>query len=224
VGDFPSVEILLGQSNGSFLTATNIPVFNDADPATRSITVADFNGDGYPDMAVGLEDEPSIAIVLQRPEGFSVFTNYFVSSEAFYCVTADFNGDGYPDLATPNDLLIGKGNGEFTLALPEDYGWSGTSLAIADVNQDGRPDVLWTMGLPICSTNSSIPTLRMGNVGGRPQMSWPAWNSFLVQSTTNLKANADWTTVTNPPTEVSGRNLLAFPVDVGGRYFRLKSK
>ena len=224
VQELPSVLIFLGQANGSFLMTTNITVYNDEDPATRAITVGDYNGDGLADLAIGFEDEPAISIVLQTAGGFSVFTNYVVSAESFYCVTADFNGDGYADLATPNDLLLGKGNGEFLLARPVEYGWAGNSLAIADANGDGRPDMLWSTGYAMCSTNNSRPTLRIEKTNGHAQLSWPTWNAFSLLSTTNLAFPANkWTAYTNNPTR--SRAAKKFPDltlrSPGGRYFRL---
>ena len=62
---------------------------------------------------------------------------------------ADVNGDGRPDLAVANTVdgtvgvLLGKGDGTFKLPASSIYHLrhSAQSVAVADVNNDGRPDI-----------------------------------------------------------------------------------
>ena len=66
----------------------------------------------------------------------------------------DVNGDGKPDLVvTHHDLseltvLLGNGKGEFTevAGSPFNIGHHGFQLALADVNHDGRLDVVAATG------------------------------------------------------------------------------
>src|SRR5271165_2476210 len=61
-----------------------------------SVSVADFNGDGKPDLAVGSDN--SIEILLGNGDGtFQALTPLAVPGA--WLATADFNGDGKPDLA-----------------------------------------------------------------------------------------------------------------------------
>jgi hypothetical protein len=70
---------------------------------------------------------------------------------------ADVNGDGKPDLVVANScadsscahgvvsVLLGKGDGTFQPAVALGYsssGYSVTSVAVADVNVDGKPDLV----------------------------------------------------------------------------------
>jgi Bacterial Ig-like domain (group 3)/FG-GAP-like repeat len=90
---------------------------------------------------------------------------------AGYVLSADFNGDGIPDLvyapATGSDIspkiLLGNGDGSFgnpiSTSLPAGYyGY----FAIADVNNDGKPDLL------VLASNLGIPLLEvlLGNGDG----------------------------------------------------------
>lgn len=56
-------------------------------------------------------------------------------------VDADFNKDRL-DIATPGTLLLGNGDGTFQAAKITDVGASFGVIVVADVNGDGKPDVL----------------------------------------------------------------------------------
>ncbi len=89
---------------------------------TRFVIVADFNGDGIPDLA--LNDNP-LVIYLGNADG--TYTEAPVPSApeptAGPMVVADFNGDGIPDLALAMygsadiSILLGKGDGTFAAAM-----------------------------------------------------------------------------------------------------------
>ena len=95
-----TVTILLGDGHGNFTVAPS-PV-----TATfpRYIAVADFNGDGYPDLAVADEGGNAVTILLGRGDG--TFTATAVSpptgSYPDSIAVGDFNGDGVPDVVVPN--------------------------------------------------------------------------------------------------------------------------
>lgn len=91
-------------------------------------------------------------------------------SDPDFVVAADFNGDGKIDLAVANDpqlvlgsgsgvtILLGNGDGTFTAA-PSFSTSSVYGLAVADFNNDGKPD------LAISSGTNSI-TILLGNGDG----------------------------------------------------------
>jgi hypothetical protein len=105
--------VFLGNGDGTFA----VPITTDV-PANTGIVVADFNGDGKPDVAFsGLAGNPiddggdSVFTVLLGNGNGSFGTGPDVSNFATsgpipifpnpgtVMVTADFNGDGFPDLA-----------------------------------------------------------------------------------------------------------------------------
>jgi titin len=102
-GTSGTVSILLGNGSGGFSQAAGSPISVGTSP--YSVTDGDFNGDGYLDLAVGLDGAASVAFLLGNGAGaFSAPTNGTVSvGNAPYAITsADFNGDGAPDIATAN--------------------------------------------------------------------------------------------------------------------------
>jgi hypothetical protein len=78
-------------------------------------------------------------------------------------VTADFKGDGKPDLIfADGTVLLGKGDGTFTVGTPLDLTGlnSNTSIATADFNRDGKPDLV------VASTSLNTFSVLLGNGDG----------------------------------------------------------
>jgi hypothetical protein len=100
-GGKPGVLILLGNGDGTFREGLRY----GAGPGAGSIAVADFNGDGKIDLAVGdtnnTTDVGYISILLGNGDGTFQPPVLFRShgKEAGEMAVADFNGDGKPDIA-----------------------------------------------------------------------------------------------------------------------------
>jgi uncharacterized protein (TIGR03437 family) len=147
--------------------------------------IADFNGDGYLDIALPVFDQSSFTgswyILLGKGNG----TFQSATSLDFYgvipisLVAGDFNGDKIPDLVTagydtnnstnPSFLLqfaAGKGDGTFALPrsviLPQG---AGSILLAADVNGDGKLDIV----VAGSSLYENLNTLESTFLGGTPQ-------------------------------------------------------
>ena len=104
------VVVLLGKGDGTFRT----PLTNNTATSTRTITIADLDGDGNPDLVLG--DCCGLAeasAMVGNGDGTFQAENVFPSGpNPGYLAAGDFDGDGKPDLA-----IAGAGNGRGTLLL-----------------------------------------------------------------------------------------------------------
>ena len=156
--------LLLGNGNGSFRLSSTQPTTL---PVLAPV-VADFNGDGAPDIAAPLASDPAQFLLLlgngdgsfqpAQLYGPGAFTSSTINSVAL--AAADLNGSGIPQLIQmlarsagenasqalyvyPNNRN-GTFNSPYALTLPQ---WSTNppnALALADLNGDGILDILST--------------------------------------------------------------------------------
>ena len=131
-------------------------------PSTNggSISSADFNNDGYPDLFIGSRSipggyglSPISIIVKSTPDTDSYFE--VVAQSSLGMVTdskyADINNDGIMDLVVigdwmPISILIGEGDNKFTnqttnYNLGKSSGFWNT-VEIVDINKDGKLDII----------------------------------------------------------------------------------
>ena len=155
-----------------------------APPFNFPVAAADFNGDGKPDLAFGLNypdttvapNQLSIFLNSGSEESFQFSgpTNYnLLVPGAIYIASGDFNGDGKIDLAilatdagfigsSAVQILLGNGDGTFGAPTSFAAGSSPTSLLAADLNNDGKLDLAVANG-------SGTISIFWGNGDGRFQ-------------------------------------------------------
>jgi hypothetical protein len=137
-------------------------------PDPISVAVGDFDGDAKLDLAVANwgrnpADTPdfrgSVSVLLGNGDGtFQAAVNYSAGMHPVSVAVGDFNRDGKPDLAVANteaaepsgyleargsvSVLLGNGDGTFQPAVNYSVGTNPVSVAVSDVNGDGKPDLI----------------------------------------------------------------------------------
>jgi hypothetical protein len=168
--------VLLGNGDGTFRPAARYPLgglpYASGPGLFIPVMIADINGDGIPDLvAVSQTDQNYgdglVDVFLGIGDGtFKPVLTYDSGGFAAYSgILEDVNGDGKPDVVVLNcsphgstdcshnatiGVLIGNGDGTFQEAKTYDSGGlgGGTALVVADVNGDGKPDILVGNGCP----------------------------------------------------------------------------
>ena len=156
----------------SFTQAPVYPVGSDI----RSVAVADFDGDGRPDLAVANADSSSVTVLRKVGRGGPAsISTYSVGEFPLSVATGDFNGDGQPDIIAANDssatisLLRNNGFGGFIPAGSFNSGF-GVDLAVGDFNNNGTLDVAVALGSSVSillgngDGNFSAPTFFQASV------------------------------------------------------------
>ena len=162
------MTILLGKGDGTFTAQPNAQLNSTGG---GPLTVADFNGDGIPDIAVGndIDDESQcaqtgckVSILLGKGDGtFTLQSEFPDGYDNTEIISRDFDGDGIPDLAVLSGgdstvtVALGNGDGTFdsvkTIALD---GVSPIGLVSADFNHDGALDLAVTVA-PLSNSNGT---------------------------------------------------------------------
>ncbi|MDD2600393.1 MAG: FG-GAP-like repeat-containing protein [Kiritimatiellae bacterium] len=154
-------DILLNDGNGNFtLSGTTLP----AGGMGGGVAVADFNGDGRPDLLLANMDE-GLLLMRQLPDGsfekralgrFTPNPSVALGVDTTCVATGDINGDGLPDFVfwektrdgyTPEKLVVGinQGNFEFSYRiLPTPDRLQSVAFTLGDFDQDGCDDLAWS--------------------------------------------------------------------------------
>jgi len=219
-GSPDTVLILPGNGDGTFKTPISVSL--GASVRAYQAVVADFNKDGHADLAIS-ENNGGMGFLVLLGKGDGTFlapTSFAIPTQGFGLAVGDFNNDGIPDLevTTPFDagvnIFLGDGTGKFTPVnnpvtgtLPTaNAGIPGftapTSVAIGDVNNDGKPDVIVALGL---TGGSSAVAVLLGNGDGtlgEPLLFGAADSvAFVAVGDFNSDGKLDWAVTTNNPVD-----------------------
>jgi hypothetical protein len=150
------VAVLLGNGDGTFQAPVT---YGSGGWNPWSVAIADVNGDGKPDLVVA-NFGGTVGVLLGNGDGtFQPPVSYKSGGEAAFSVAiGDLRGNGHMDLVVANWCASGNscnngvlgvllGNGDGTFQAPVAYssgGYQSYSVAIGDLNEDGKPDLVAT--------------------------------------------------------------------------------
>jgi ELWxxDGT repeat protein len=180
-GNSNSVAVFLNTGAGSFSPIAS----NFVSGVGTAMDVEDLDGDTDADIVVAHNGQGTVSVLLGNGAGeFAAapggpFSVGGTNIGPWDVEVGDLNGDGKPDVATSNvsgnglvSVLLGDGAGGFSPAVGSPFGGSSSehySLAIADVNLDGKPD-LTTVGF---RTHQALTLLGDGSGGFAPDPEGP---------------------------------------------------
>ncbi|MFC5865067.1 beta strand repeat-containing protein [Acidicapsa dinghuensis] len=164
-----SIRVQLGNGDGTFQAATDIPIVTGFGPAEAHLV--SLRGNGTLDLIVGSFNVNEIAVLLGNGNGtFQTPTFYTVGSATNYTLsltTGDFNHDGHLDVAVVNgndnnvSILLGNGSGSLTLQSPAiSVGHDPVAIRAGDFNGDGYTD------LAVANYNDGTVTTLLNNENG----------------------------------------------------------
>ena len=161
-----SVSVLLGNGDGTFRPKADFGTGTNP----TSVALADFNGDGKADLAVANSGSNNVSVLLGNGDGtFQPKVDYGTGTYPTSVAVGDFNGDGRADLVVANwwtnsnsvSVLIGNGDGTFQSRADYSTGLKPSSVAVADFDGDGRPDLA-------VATSSTVSVLLNNGKGEFP--------------------------------------------------------
>lgn len=119
-----------------------------------SITTADFNEDGYLDLATANHYSNNVSILLNLGGSsagtFTWVANHLGDTEPLWITSADYDNDGHADLAISNEaahdvnVFWGNGLGGFSTPLVIPIRAEASSITSGDFNGDGNIDLAIT--------------------------------------------------------------------------------
>jgi len=153
--DPPEFDVLPGKGDGTFST---VPIVTGIDAGQFvTCTIGDLNEDGMLDLLLFVSGGQPAFVLFGRGDGtFSAGPMLSSLTSSLYSVALqDLNGDGHLDYVAADifggHVYVALGNGDGTFqaesvvsytAIPD--GGQGVWVGIADVNNDGRPDLYVT--------------------------------------------------------------------------------
>ncbi|HMY20048.1 MAG TPA: VCBS repeat-containing protein, partial [Polyangium sp.] len=143
-----TVSILMNQGNGTFAPKVDIPAATGS-LFPQAVATGDFNGDGKPDLAVGMSNAGGLSVMMNQGNGtFGAPTKIGSGFPYNELAAIDMNGDGKLDIVGvfdvrgTLDVFLNLGNGSFGAVNHYNGGADAYSLATGDLDGDMDADIV----------------------------------------------------------------------------------
>lgn len=228
-----SLSVLTNDGSGGFVLASTL-----ATSQPNSVVAADVNGDGYVDLICANKGYGTLSVFTNNGYGgFTIASTNNVGFDPQSVIAADVNGDGHLDLVCANlgiyelpenilvngntlSVLTNDGSGGFVLASIPFLGVGPASITAADVNGDGKLDLISANYGSTLSVLINVPTLSINSLGNHILVSWPSsWTNWTLLQNSNLIAT-NWSASTDISDDGTNKSLTVTP-SVGNLLFRL---
>ena len=218
-----SLSVLTNDGSGGFVLASTL-----ATPQPNSVAVADVNDDGYVDLICANEGYGTLSVFTNNGYGgFTIASTNNVGFDPQSVIVADVNGDGHMDLVCANlgiylpgnilvngntlSVLTNDGSGGFVLASTPFLDVGSASVTVADVNGDGKVDLISANYVSTLSVLINVPTLSINSLGNRILVSWPSsWTNWILLQNSNL-ITTNWSASTGISDDGTNKNLTVTP-------------
>ena len=175
------VVVIKTNFNGSLQTPLVLP-YGDLPPAvTLPVALADFDSNGFLDIVAVSRGSSIAKVYLGNGTSFPTVRTFLTSLGANLgvgpnrVIAGDLNNDGKPDIVTANTssndigVYYGAGNGffftgEFAYYVPQTL--TPLALALADMDNDGDKDIIFSRGVSGSVSGGQIAWMRNRYDGG----------------------------------------------------------
>jgi hypothetical protein len=186
-----SVEILLADAAGGFSSGGSVSLAREGIQSLTTFAVGDVDSDGHLDLVAATDEGPDSRrgrVQVRRGDGRGAFAAaspsvLSVAARPAIETLADVDGDRRPDVVIGHaersllSVLLNHGDGTFASApgSPFDVGFPAFAVVAADVDDDGRSDLLAaTVDSEAAPFESLVVVLRGDGRGFAPRIGFPA--------------------------------------------------
>ena len=140
-----SVSVFLGKGDGTVAPAQSIA----AGSRPNAVLISEISGDKFADLILPRQNANGLSILQGKGDGTFQAFREVASQISVSAAISDISGDGKPDVVLAGRtgltdgvfLQVGKGDGTFAAGPATAVSATTASVASADFNGDGKPDV-----------------------------------------------------------------------------------